>query len=169
MYFALEPKVTIIDGLKLKSKGIFNLDDLYKEMVIWFNHYGYEWKELEYKKVENADGTTKTELRWECPKKVDDYVSIQTSIFMQAVVSDVEVTVGNEKKKMNKGSMELKFSTALLKNMDAWKNGLMGNITGLIYDRILIKERLRAYELNTLLETQKLIKEVKEYLQIYAQ
>lgn len=166
--YELEKETKIIDGYKLKSKGIFNFEELYQEMVKWFRHYDYEWKELEYKKTDNPDGSQRVEIRWECPKKIDNYVSMLTTLFIRAGLADVEVTIGNEKKKMNKGDCEIKFDTKIIKKVDIWKDKPMGQAVGLIYDKILIKERLKYYEEEALKESQKLINEVKEYLQIYA-
>ncbi len=166
--YELEGKNKLIDGYKLKSKGIFNFEELYIEMVNWFKHYGYDWKELEYKKIDNPNGSQSVELRWECQKEIDKYVSMQTDIFLRANISDVEITIGNEKKKMNKGDAELKFTTTMIKNITVWENKPFGKAAGLIYDKILIKDRLDYYEREIVGETQKLIGEVKEYLQIYA-
>ncbi len=166
--YELEEKSKIIDGYKIQSKGIFNFEELYKEMHNWFKHYSYDWKELEYKKVENPDNTQTVELRWECPKKVDNYVSMLTSIFIQARIGDVDVNIGNEKKRMNSGYVMLQFNTVMLKNVSSWKGKPMGQLSGLIYEKILIKDRLRAYEDEIRGETMKLMNEVKEYLQIYA-
>lgn len=166
--YELEKEAKIVDGIKLKSKGIFNFEELYQEMAKWFKHYDYDWKELEYKKIDNPDGSQRVEVRWECPKKIDSYVSMRTEIFLKADMSDVEITLGNEKKKMNKGTIELKFDTTMIKNTDVWKDKLLGRAIGLIYDKILIKERLNYYQDEIFQESQKLISEVKEYLQIYA-
>ncbi len=166
--YELEAKNKIIDGYKLKSKGIFNFEELYTEMAKWFKHYGYDWKELEYKKTDNPNGSQTAEVKWECPKEIDKYVSMLTEIFLKADLSDVEVTIGNEKKKMNKGTVELKFTTTMIKNVDVWAKKPFGKAAGLIYDKILIKDRLKYYEDEILNESQKLISEVKEYLQIYA-
>ncbi len=166
--YAVEEKNKIIDGFKLKSKCIFSFEELYQEMVKWFRHYNYEWKELEYKKIDNPDGSQTAEVRWECLKKVDDYVSVLANIFVRAIMSSVEVTIGNEKKMMNKGDVEVKFDTAMMKNVSVWENKPMGKVAGLIYDKVLIKERLRYYEDEIRNESVKLINEVKEYLSIYA-
>ncbi|MFH0751980.1 MAG: hypothetical protein V1914_00080 [archaeon] len=167
--YELEEKSKIIDGYKLKSKGVFNFEELYTEMAKWFKHYDYNWKEIEYKKIDNQDNTQTVEIRWECPKEIDNYVSILTEIFLKATdLSNVEVTVGNEKKMMNKGSVELKFTTTMIKNINIWTNKPFGKAAGLIYDKILIKDRLTYYEDEIFNESQKLIAEIKEYLQIYA-
>lgn len=166
--YELEREIKIIDGIKLKSKGIFNFEELYQEMVRWFKHYDYSWKELEYKKVDNPDGSQKIEVRWECPKEIDKYVSMLTVVFLKGEISNVEVTIGNEKKMMNKGTVEMKFNTTMIKNVDVWEGKPFGKAAGLIYDKILIKDRLKHYEDEIFNESQKLIGEVKEYLQIYA-
>lgn len=166
--YSIEEKSKVIDGFKLKSGGIFNFEELYQEMVKWFRHYNYEWKELEYKKVDNPDGSQTVDVRWECPKKIDNYVSVLMNVFMKANMSSVEVAIGNEKRMMNKGSVEVKFDTAMLKNVSVWENKPMGKMVGLIYDKILIKERLKYYEDEIRNESLKLINEVKEYLNIYA-
>ena len=166
--YEVEKESKIIDGYKLKVKGVFNFEELYTEMVKWFRHYDYQWEELEYRKEERPDGSYVFEIRWECPKTIDNYVSMITKIFLKADLSDVEVTIGNEKKKMNKGTVEVKFDTSMIKDVEIWHGRPFGKATSLIYDKILIKDRLKYYEDEIFKESQKLIDEVKEYLQVYA-
>ena len=71
----IDEKVTIIeDNYKIKSKGTFNLEELYVEMKNWFEHMDYKWYELEYKQVINRDGSKNLEILWLGEKKIDDYV-----------------------------------------------------------------------------------------------
>ncbi len=166
--YTLSDKSKIIDGMKIKNKGLFTFEELYQEMIKWFRHYGYDWKELEYKRVDNPDGSQMIDVRWECPKKIDNYVSVVTNIFIKTTFSKVEVSIGNEKKMMDKGDCEVKLDVAMLKNVAVWEGRPLGQVAGLVYDKILIKERLRYYEDEIRNESIKLINEVKEYLAIYA-
>lgn len=161
----LEEKKKLIDGTKIKAAGTFDAGELYEQMQRWFVHKGYDWKELRYKAVDTPEGGRLTEIKWEASKAVDDYVTAIIEVDAQFMVSEVEATLpNNAKKKMHKGSVEFKFTAYLKKNIEVWKSKLFGDFLGLVYEKILIFNRLKEYEKGHIAETAQLMEEVRLYL-----
>ncbi|MFH1065339.1 MAG: hypothetical protein V1734_02425 [Nanoarchaeota archaeon] len=163
----LEGKKTIIDGYKIKAGTTFDMGELYESMQRWFTRKGYDWKEIRYKKVEMPEGSALTDMQWECSKALDDYVTFVVDVSVQVNVSDVEITLPNNiKKKMNKGSVEMKFSGNITKNINVWESKTLGNFLGLVYEKILIRKRLKAYEGAMFGEMSTFFDEIRLYLGI---
>lgn len=173
--------IIVPDGYKIKSGGIFDLEELYIELVRWFEFSGYAWKETKYRVVELPNGVKMTEIKWECDKKGTDYLSYNFLMYWQAIVSDIEVNVDGVKKKMNKGSIELKFEGKMKRNKEAFVpvrgseeetkrilvKGGFGKLLWLIYDRIIIKNQVDYWKSQFFGESQKLFDEIKAFLQLY--
>lgn len=163
----MEEKKVIIDGYKIKAGTTFDMGELYESMHRWFVHKGYDWKEIRYKHIENPNGSVTTEIGWECSKKLDDYVTSVVEMFAQITVSEVEVSLpNNAKKKMHKGSIEMKFSAYIKKNIKIWEGKWLGYWTGLIYEKILIRKRLEEYEKAMFGEINTFFDEIRLYLGI---
>lgn len=163
----LEEKKAIIEAYKIKAATVFDMSELYESMQRWFEHKGYDWKEVRYKHVDMPDGRTLTEIGWECTKKIDDYVSFVVTMGAQITLSDVEVNMPNNvKKKMNKGTIEAKFGAYLKKNVSVWEKRALGHLLGLIYEKILIRKRLEEYEKAMFAEIHTFFDEVRLYLGI---
>ena len=109
------------------------------------------------------------ELKWECPKKPsgEDYVTYHISLHWQAFLKDVEVNVENIKKKMNKGSVELRFEVFLKKDIKVWTEKPLGKLLGTVYEKILIRDRLDKHEELLFAEAHQLFDEIRAFLQIY--
>ncbi|MDD4877838.1 MAG: hypothetical protein PHO02_02250 [Candidatus Nanoarchaeia archaeon] len=167
MFTKLEEKKPMIEGYKIKAGSTFDMGELYESMHRWFIHKGYDWKELRYKHVDNPNGSVTTEIFWECSKALDDYVTFVVEMGAQIVLSEAEVTLpNNAKKKMHKGSIEMKFSAYLKKNVKVWEGKSLGQWTGLVYEKILIRKRLEEYEKAMLGEINTFFDEIRLYLQI---
>lgn len=163
----LDEKKTVIDAYKIKAASVFDMGELYESMQRWFEHKGYAWKELRYKHIDRPDGGQTTEIGWECTKKIDDYVDFVVTMGAQIIVSDVEVNLpNNAKKKMQKGSIEMKYTGYLKKNVSVWEKRALGHLLGLIYEKILIRKRLEEYEKAMFAEIHLFFDEVRLYLQI---
>lgn len=167
MFTKLEEKKTLIEAYKIKAGSTFDMGELYESMHRWFLHKGYGWKELRYKHVDNPNGSVLTEITWECSKPLDDYVTFVVDMSAQIVLSEVEVPLpNNAKTKMHKGSIEMKFSAYMKKNVKVWEEKSMGHWMGLVYEKILIRKRLEEYEKAMFGEINTFFDEIRMYLQI---
>ena len=157
-------------GHKLKAKGVYNLDDLYVELQLWFTHMGYTWRELEYKQVAQGARGERLEIIWKGEKVVDDYSTFEITLILAADgTKDVEVILDGGKKVMRKKStLEFRSGASILRNQHLWKDKFFGS--GPIWVRVyemLIRPRLRQQEIDLWLEAHKLYDELKAFLMVY--
>lgn len=168
-------------GYKLKSSGVFDLEELYTEMIRWFDFNGYKWKETKYRVAEMPNGLSQIEIKWECDKEGTDYLKYYFTMHWQAFISEVEVNVDGVKKKMNKGSIELRFEGTMKRNIEAFSpkegsesekkrmilKGSFGRFIMTVYDRVIVKNQVDYYKRYFFNESQRLFDEIKAFLQLY--
>lgn len=171
----------IPDAYKIKAGGVFDLEELYTELVRWFEFNGYTWRETKYRVVEMPNGLSQIEIKWECEKQPvkGEYLTYILNMQWQAFVSEVEVSADGVKKKMNKGSIEFRFGSVLKRNVKAFspdekdaKNrifmkGGFGEFIMAIYEQFVIRKQVDYYKGYFFGETQKLFDEIKAFLQLY--
>ena len=165
----IDEKVTIIeDNYKIKSKGTFNLEELYVEMKNWFEHMDYKWYELEYKQVINRDGSKNLEILWLGEKKIDDYVTFKIKLNMNITsINDVEVKLDTGATvKRQKCSLEIKSGAFIAKNLKPFEKKWLGRYMPQLYE-ILIRDRLKDQKQTLYLEAHKLYDELKAFMMIY--
>lgn len=167
LFTKLDEKKVMFDSYKIKANTTFDMGELYESMQRWFLHKGYDWRELRYKHIDNPNGSVTTEIGWECSKPLDDYVTFVVEMGAQIILTEVEIPLpNNAKKKAHKGSIEMKFSSYLKKNVKIWEGKAMGHWTGLVYEKILIRKRLEEYEKAMFAEIHLFFDEIRMYLQI---
>lgn len=180
--FVVPEEIPLIPGnYKIKAGGVFDLEELYVEMVRWFEFNGYTWRETKYRVVEMPNGLSQIEIKWECDKQGTDYLKYYFTMHWQAFVSEVEVNVDGVKKKMNKGSIEFRFESTLKRNVAAFSpeegsdeekkrmilKGSFGKFIMTIYDRLIVKDQVNYYKGYFFGESQRLFDEIKAFLQLY--
>lgn len=165
---SVQSKAVIIkDGYKIKAKGVYNLDDLYIELNQWFEHMGYQWKEIEYKVIAGKGGSQRLEILWQGRKDVDKYSMFVIRLNLGADISDVEVVLeGGAKVKRQKGTLEFRSEAYIQRNVNVWQGKVMGNLLAKLYE-ILIRDRLKSQEGQLYAEAHKLYDELKAFMMIY--
>jgi hypothetical protein len=163
-------KINIIKwGHKIKAKGVYNLDDLYVELQLWFSHMGYSWHEVEYKKMVFGGGAYRAEIIWIGTKRADDYNSYEMKISLAADVKDAEVTLdGGKKVKRQKAGLEFITGAKLVRDTDIWKDWgpFPAKFQKNLYEH-LIRDRLRHREDELWGEANKLYDELKAFLLLF--
>jgi hypothetical protein len=180
-----DPRKQSIDiigfGYKIKAGGMLDFEELYQELQRWFTYMGYTWQETKYRVIENPDGSKQVELKWVCPKEVDDYVNFEIRMDLQVFHSDIEANVDGVKKKLQNGGFEFRLGAKYEKN---WKEFWIPHKKILnekdedmavgfkrfkkdIYERVLIKDRIEAYEAQLYTEAHMLFDEIKAYMKLY--
>ncbi|MEA3378443.1 MAG: hypothetical protein U9Q69_02270 [Nanoarchaeota archaeon] len=154
-------------GYKIKAAGSFDFQELYQELQRWVTYNGYTWQETKYRIVENPGGSKQVEIKWICPKEIDDYITFTIKMDLQVFHSDIEANVDGVKKKLNKGSYEFRLGAKYEKDWDVWENRMFGNIMKLIYEKILIRKRIEAFEDMLFAEVHELFNEIKAYMKLY--
>ncbi|MBT3323563.1 hypothetical protein HN681_04515 [archaeon] len=158
-------KYKVMGETKIKSKGIFNVEDLYVELYLWFKHYGYVWSEIEYRKIMFPGGGYRLEIVWMGKKNLNDYNTFQIHLILGAdVKGDVEVQLeGGKKVKRQQATLEFKSWGDLYTNDKIWKGRTFGKQMQKVYE-IMTKDRLEQYKEDTYIEISKLYDELKAFL-----
>ncbi len=158
----------LFDKLKIKQGGVFNFDELYKALFRWFEAYGYQFHEDEYKEVQSEKGK-QLEILWSSERDFDAYVRfvIETGFFITGLV-DVEVEQEGIKIKTNKATIEFRISAYIVKDYKGeWeKNNLLKNMRT-IWDKILFRKRMEQYEDVLYEEVNGYMDEIKAFLNLY--
>lgn len=157
----------IAKELKIKLKSVFDLGELYKLLYRWFESHGYDFQELEYRESLEADGK-KLEIRWYAEKKIDDYIKfVIKPTFFVIGLEKVEIEREGEKEATNKGEVELKFDSYLLKDYEnKWKGPFL-RFLRTVFDKFLIKSRIEGYEGQLHEELYTLMSEAKSFLNLH--
>lgn len=161
-------KDTIASGLKIKQRSVFNLDELYKVMWRWFELYGYDMQELEYR--DSLEGNTKhLEIKWAAEKKIDDYIKFKIiTNFLILGLEKVEIEQDGVKLKTDKGEVEINMTAILEKDYDdKWQESGYARLFRDIYDKYVIKNRIESLEGELYDEIYKLIDEIKAFLNLH--
>ena len=157
----------IKEGYKIKSKGVFNIEDLYLELYLWFQHHGYAVKELEYRIVYRPDGVKHTEVLWQNTRVVDEYTSFTITLNLSTDLSEAEVTLeGGKKVTRQKGTLEFRSGARIDRKVDVWEGKVLGNVQAKVYE-LLIRDRLRAQKVELYTEAHKLYDELKAFMMLY--
>ncbi len=168
-------KVDIVPaGYKIKAGGMFDFEEMYQELQRWFTYNGYTWQETKYRVVENPDGSKQVELKWVCPRKIDDYVTFVITMDLQVFHSDVEANIDGVKKKLQKGGYEFRFGSSYEKNWkEFWMDEKGQQFRPLMkwfkefYEKVMVKGRLESYDALLYTESHMLFSEIKAYMQLY--
>ncbi len=160
-------KRVVVDGIKIRQESVFNMDELYKAMFAWFNNYGYDFAEEEYN--EKDSGRSKdVKFFWTAEKKIDTYIKwyMELNVLIMGL-ENVEIERNGLKLKTNKGSVEFKITAALIKDYDnKWSKGFTAFLRKL-YDKVVAYQRYSRMEEELVRETNKLIDEIKAFLNLY--
>ena len=114
-------------------------------------------------------------------EEVDDYVNFEIRMDLQVFHSDIEANVDGVKKKLQNGGFEFRLGAKYEKN---WKEFWIPHKKILnekdedmavgfkrfkkdIYERVLIKDRIEAYEAQLYTEAHMLFDEIKAYMKLY--
>ncbi len=157
----------IVPKLKISHKGLFDFDDVYKELKRWLMHSGYgdESKNLHEKAyLERIKGDSKqVDSKWTARKEVTGYFANVIEISFQALgVTDVEVEKDGRKVKFQKGKIDISITGILLKNKNKNWSPLMCSI----YENFVIRDRLENYRIALYSKVYSLHDEIKAILEL---
>ena len=158
----------VAQGLKIKQKSVFNLDQLYKTMFRWFELYGFDMQEREYR--DSVEGNAKhLEIKWKAVKRIDDYIQfVIITNFLVLGFETIEIEEDGVKMKTNKGEVEMNFYAYLEKDYeDKLKDSGYAKVIREIYDKYIIKNRIESLEGELYEELYKLLDEIKAFLNLH--
>jgi len=157
----------IFSGSKLKYKGIFDLNMIYKKLRLWLMDLGYsDPKEIKYVERVKTEGKM-IEFIWEMDKTEEkDYFKIKQEIkFMIVGLQEVEVENDGKKMKMDNAEVELEFSSSVVSNAnDDWEEETLMHK---LYKKHIIHDKIEFYKIETYKDTTDIMDELKNYFNLY--
>ncbi len=154
---------------KVEHSGLLDFSALYSFMHSWLKNEQYGVNEDRYS--EKVSGN-KRDLRieWKATKDVSDYFRFEQKIeFEISNLTDVEAEIDGEKKKMNKGKVEIKISGNLVKDKDSkWETSPFNRFMRDLYNKYIIPSRVRAFENELSDDVRRLKEEIKAFLELTA-
>ncbi|MGV8152307.1 MAG: hypothetical protein ACP5OG_04445 [Candidatus Nanoarchaeia archaeon] len=154
---------------KIKQTGVFDFKEFYAFTYDWLREEGYDVTEKTYS--EKVAGEAKDiDINWEAKKKVSDYFQFMIKADWKIIgMKSVEVEKNGKRVKMNSAQIEIKFKGTLIKDYESrWENAPVWKFLRGVYDRYIIRERVREYETKLFGEVDELIAQCKSFLAIEA-
>jgi hypothetical protein len=98
---------------KILFKGIFDFDELYRQLYDWFDFRGYTLHEGKYK-LKNKDTGREKEITWQAWRKVNDFLKAWFKIHIQVWnIEPIEVVKDGEKKILTKARLFILINGAV--------------------------------------------------------
>ncbi len=166
--FIKEEKMAERDLIKketLEFEGLFDFPGFYGFANNWLKDERYGVDEERY--VEGVSGNErKLTIEWKASKKISDFFKIEHKInFMIFNLTDVEVEIDGEKKKMNKGKIETSVKAGLVSDPDSkWDRSPFLRFWREIYSKYIISGRVDAMRYKVQDDAQAFVEELKAYL-----
>jgi len=150
---------------KIKHDGIFDFKEVYRYLYTLLVDEQYDLEERVYTEKATQKGK-EIEIAWIAKRKISDYFRFQIKVnWLILGMTDVEVTKDGQKLKMNKGSLELKFSCYLEKDYEhRWEGSAFFKFLRGLYDNYIVRSRISEYELKVMAEMDDIIEQIKAFL-----
>jgi hypothetical protein len=162
-----EKKIVYQDKF-VSFEGLFDLKDLFRSIVKWFNEHGYDmWENKNYEEVYEDGKKIIFEL---LPyKKVSDYYRLEIRVFATFEnLKEVEVEVSGVKKRLLKGGANFTFDATLVTD---YENRWEGRPTYYFYraliDKFIYKSYTDRYEAELVKDAKEAQEEIKAYLNMF--
>jgi hypothetical protein len=152
---------------KMKYTGIWGFKETYRFVYDWFIDNDYDLIEKSYIERIKPDGK-EVEIKWEAERKVSDYFKFQIKADWKITgLTEVEVQKEGVKVKMNKGTVEIRFTGTLIKDYESrWEDAPFLKFLRGVYDRYIIRARIEQYETKLFGEVDEVVSEAKSYLAV---
>lgn len=147
--------------------GLMDFRGFYSFAHRWLREEEYGVSEDKYS--EKVSGNSKDiTAEWKAVRKLSDYFKIEVKIEIRVWgLTDVEVTIDGQKKKMNKGRMEVKITGVLVKDWDSkWETSTFSRFMRDVYNKYIIPARVDAMEDKVRGEMIRLKEEIKGFLEL---
>lgn len=154
---------------RVKFKGVFDLDGLYKTMYNWFEAKQYEFHETLYKSK-----PPELELTWRAERKKTGYIREVVNVYFHLFGSEVEAVKKGVKQRLMKGRMLIDFWGVIetdypsITNERKWTSAWQRRLQR-FYNEYIIKKEMDLIHTDTLYyEIYQLHDVVKNYLDLEA-
>ena len=130
---------------KVENSGIFDFPGIYSFSHTWFKNENYGVNEDKYS--EKVSGTKRDiTIDWKATKDISDYFKNEIKIkFEISDMTEVEVEIDGQKKKMNKGKLSIEIGATLIKDKDGkWESSPFNRFMRDVYNKYVIPSRVSA-------------------------
>ena len=153
---------------KVEHTGIFSFSGLYSFAHSWLKDkedYGV----VEEKYNEKVSGEKRDiKIEWTATKRMGDYFKAEIKLeFNASDMTEVEVEIDGQKKKMNKGKVSIDFKGALIKDHQSkWEDSAFNKFLREVYNKYIIPQRTEGLEFKVVGDTKSLRDDIKAYLEL---
>lgn len=158
----------IIDHLKFKYEGLFNLTELYEIISGWFFEKGWDW----YEKI-NEEQVTSTgkqiRLVLEPWKSISDYHKLAVRIKVNFTdIKEVEVEHRGKKLRLNQGEIRMIFDGYVVSDRkNKWSEKPFYWFLSIIIEKYLLRSPLTRTEKWLKSDVDDLYNKIKDYLNVF--
>src|SRR3989344_1186902 len=152
---------------KLDHNGLFDFNALYSFAHFWLKEdNNYDVLEERYNEKAGSSGRD-IHIKWSASKKVSDYFAMELKIEIEIKgMTDVEVEIDGQKKKMNKGKISFNVKGALSRDPDnKWDLYPFYRFIKDVYNKYIIPGRVDYFKKDVIKEGQELKEEIKNMLE----
>lgn len=153
---------------KVKYSGLFPFSDFYRFAYEWLTEEtGLNLVEDAY--VEKIKGDSKDiDIVWSGSRKVTDYFKFSVKVKIRIIaMTNVEVTQDGVKKKLNKGNIEVKMSSTLVRDYQGkFEQSGFQKFLRSIYEKWVIPSRVSQYEDKLAGDSDEFLSQIKAYLDL---
>jgi hypothetical protein len=153
---------------KIKSSGLFPYSDFYRFCYEYLSdELGFSITEDTYS--EKIKGESKDiDIIWSGSRKVTDYFKFSIKVKFRIIgMTNVEVTQDGVKKKMNKGNVEIKMSSTLVRDYQGkFEQNAFQKFLRAIYEKWVIPSRVSQYEDKLAGDSDDFLGQIKAYLDL---
>jgi hypothetical protein len=153
---------------KIKYNGVVDFADFYKFCYEWLrDETGLLLSEDKY--AEKISGDAKNiDVEWTGMRNMTDYFRFEAKISFRVIgLTNVEVTIGGNKVKTNRGSIEIGIKGNLVRDYEGKfeKSGFQKFLRG-VYEKMVIHSRVEEYQGKVAGDCDEFLAQAKAYLDL---
>ena len=162
-----EKKIVYQDKF-ISFEGLFDLRNLFRTIVKWFNEHGYDmWENKNFEEVyENGKKVIFELIPY---KKVSDYYKLEIRIFaVFENLKEVEIELSGVKQKLLKGGANFTFDATLVTDYEnRWESRPAYYFYRALIDKFIYKSYTDKYEEELIKDAKEVQEEIKAYLNMF--
>jgi hypothetical protein len=162
-----EKKIVYQDKF-ISFEGLFNLKDLFRTIIRWFNEHGYDM--FENKNYEEVYEDGKKIIFELIPyKKVSDYYKLEIRVFaVFESLKETEVELNGVKQRLLKGRANFTFDAILVTDYEGrWETKPTYYFYRALIDKFIYRSYTDRYEAQLVKDAREVQEEIKAYLNMF--
>ena len=152
----------VIPPIRIRSKSVFNLQELYDSVIGFLRDHSYYIIQKGQTEKTKSDGK-EIETEWKATRKIDDYLRFQIKIHFLFLRLN-NILVEEDGKKVKKQAAEIQIMINSLLEKDYYKKFKTREFLRILYERYIIRKRIKTTEDKLRDETNQIIDLIKNNL-----